>query len=104
MTWCEDEVGKHRKKRSSNVSKSRLKSTHKHKYEPCTFMHKSVFGLPGGDPACKVFTSYGTYCTVCGKIGERRCLVSVDWAQQFRQQHPDALEFEAPLFEKFVPV
>lgn len=48
-------------RRTSNVSKSKSKSNHKHKYSPCLLhiAHAKTF-----------FIARGTYCSVCGKIGE----------------------------------
>lgn len=55
-----DEVGKHRKSKESNVSKSNKKSNHKHNYKEAMIISKTY-----GD---RDHASVGEYCTICGKV------------------------------------
>ena len=59
-----DEVGKYHPKKQSNTSKSNKKSKHKHIYKACLFEDYSFERL---EPRLYI----GTYCSVCGKIGNR---------------------------------
>lgn len=62
------EIPKHKKKTKSNTSKSKSKSKHKHKYEECLIQRDFHFRYTNN---ISRITSLGSYCTVCGKIGER---------------------------------
>lgn len=62
------EIPKHKKKTKSNTSKSKSKSKHKHKYEECLIQYDFHFRYTNN---ISRITSLGSYCTVCGKIGER---------------------------------
>ena len=59
MKTLDNEVPKYIKKKESSVSKSKVKSKHKHEYVDCLLVEN---GYP----------HKGTYCRICGKIGERR--------------------------------
>lgn len=50
-----DDVGKYKKKRNSNVSKSRAKASHKHNKKECLLINKER-------------PYYASYCSICGKI------------------------------------
>ena len=52
--------------KESNVSKSNHKSKHKHHYEECLIQYE--FAFTGKH---HLNTSLHTYCTICGKIGDR---------------------------------
>lgn len=52
----ESEIPKHRKKKNSSVSDSRIKSKHKHEYKDCLIV--------ANERPLKA-----TYCKICGKIG-----------------------------------
>ena len=58
MKTLDNEIPKYIKKKESSVSKSKVKSKHKHKYVDCLLVEN---GYP----------HKGTYCKICGKIGER---------------------------------
>ena len=60
----ENEIPKYLKQKESDVSKARKKSKHKHQYEECLIQHHFK-GLDG------IYTSLRSYCTICGKIGEK---------------------------------
>lgn len=53
----ENEIPKHRKKKNSSTSNANEKSDHKHEYVDCLFIEKT-------------FPHKGTYCKLCGKIGD----------------------------------
>lgn len=54
-----------RKEKKYNISKAKNKSKHKHEYIECLF---SVDGR----------MTKGTYCKICGKIGEMSYIAEVD--------------------------
>ena len=62
----EQEIPKYLKQKESNISKANKKSKHKHQYKECLIQYKSNF-------TCKecIYTSLSSYCTICGKIGDR---------------------------------
>nr|DAG52820.1 MAG TPA: hypothetical protein [Caudoviricetes sp.] len=61
-----NEIPKYKKKMKSNTSKSNRKSKHKHHYEECLIHYKFSFG----NKNC-IRTKLSSYCTICGKIGDR---------------------------------
>lgn len=65
----ENETPKYLKQKESNISKSKNKSKHKHKYEECLIQYNMKIGLEN-KPA-ELVTSLESYCTICGKIGDR---------------------------------
>lgn len=62
----ENEVPKYRKQKESNISKAKAKSKHKHHYEECLIQYDIDFLKE----KC-IHTALGSYCTICGKIGDR---------------------------------
>ena len=62
----ENEIPKHLKQKESNISKSNRKSKHKHQYEECLIQYPFIFAGKNYISTCLY-----TYCTVCGKIGDR---------------------------------
>ena len=62
----ENEIPKYLKQKESNISKSNRKSKHKHHYEECLIQH--TFTFAGNN---YLNTGLHTYCTICGKIGDR---------------------------------
>ena len=69
MNKYESEIPKYLKQKESNVSKSKKKSKHKHQYEECLIQYNMKIGLIN-KPSILI-TSLGSYCTICGKIGDR---------------------------------
>ena len=69
MNKYESEIPKYLKQKESNVSKSKKKSKHKHQYEECLIQYNIKIGLIN-KPSILI-TSLGSYCTICGKIGDR---------------------------------
>ena len=65
----ENEIPKYLKQKDSNVSKAKKKSKHKHQYEECLIQYNLKIGL-ANKPA-RLITSLCSYCTICGKIGDR---------------------------------
>lgn len=63
------EIPKYLKQKESNVSKSKKKSKHKHQYEECLIQYNIKIGLIN-KPSILI-TSLVSYCTICGKIGDR---------------------------------
>lgn len=61
-----EEVGKYRTKKESNVSKSNRKSKHKHLYKECLIQYD--YEYLGSH---RTRTHLASYCSVCGKIGEK---------------------------------
>ena len=62
----ENEIPKYLKSTESNISKSNRKSKHKHQYEECIIRYK--FSFMGKN---NLHTQLSSYCTICGKIGDR---------------------------------
>ena len=62
----ENEIPKYLKSTESDVSKSNRKSKHKHHYEECLIQHP--FSFAGKN---NMHTQLCSYCTICGKIGDR---------------------------------
>ena len=62
----DDAVGKYKIQTESNISKSNRKSKHKHQYNECLIQYESTFA--GKD---HISTGLYSYCTRCGKIGDR---------------------------------
>lgn len=59
-----NEIPKYRKSTESDISKSNRKAKHKHHYEECLIQHKFSRNE-------SIVTSLYSYCTICGKIGDR---------------------------------
>lgn len=56
--------------KKKSVKKRRKKSNHAHEYEPCVFEYDG-FHMDKYRGMCKaICTCIGTYCRVCGKIGD----------------------------------
>lgn len=73
MNNFDQEVPRYRKNTGSNISKIKKKSKHKHQYEECLIQYRwnftsNVFTQEQKD---KIHTSLYSYCTICGKIGDR---------------------------------
>ena len=62
----ENDIPKYFKSTESNISKSNLKSKHKHHYEECLIQHP--FSFAG---KTSIHTQLCSYCTICGKIGDK---------------------------------
>lgn len=63
----DNEIPKYLKQKESNVSKAKKKSKHKHQYEECLIQY--YFNKTNLNK--KIHTSLCSYCTICGKIGDR---------------------------------
>lgn len=61
----DSEIPKYLKQKESNVSKAKKKSKHKHQYEECLIQYDS--SIRKGH----MITSLSSYCTICGKLGDR---------------------------------
>lgn len=60
----ENEIPKYLKSTESNISKSNRKSKHKHHYEECLIQCHLLKNT-------RIYTLLHSYCTICGKIGDR---------------------------------
>lgn len=60
MTYIEQEIPKHKKKKPSSVSKSEYKSKHKHEYVEAVCIMPSYYN--------KEMVNIISYCKKCGKI------------------------------------
>lgn len=67
----ENGIPKYLKQAESSISKSNRKSKHKHHYEECLIQNKWNFKSNAFTQEEKehMYTSLGSYCTICGKIG-----------------------------------
>lgn len=61
MNKLENDIPKYKKKKESSVSKSGSKSKHKHEYVECLFINHEK---------AKPYPNRGSYCKICGKIGD----------------------------------
>ncbi len=62
----ENEIPKYLRATESNISKSNSKSKNKHHYEECLIQRP--FSFAGKN---SIHTQLCSYCTICGKIGDR---------------------------------
>ena len=62
----ENEIPKYLKQKESNISKSNRKAKHKHHYEECLIQYNLKYTNKS-----TLITSLQSYCTNCGKIGDR---------------------------------
>lgn len=60
------EIPKYLKSKQSNISKSNRKSKHKHQYEECLIQYNFRYANENN-----LMTYLHSYCTICGKIGDR---------------------------------
>lgn len=65
----DSEIPKYLKQKESNVSKVKKKSKHKHQYKECLIQYNMKVGLI--NKPTTLITSLGSYCIICGKIGDR---------------------------------
>ena len=65
MRKIESEIPKYHKSTGSNISKSKVKSKHKHQYEECLIQYESKF-----NGKTSIHTILSGYCSICGKIGD----------------------------------
>ena len=62
----ENDIPKYLKSTESNISKSNRKSKHKHQYKECLIQYQFLFVGKNN-----IQTQLYSYCTICGKIGDR---------------------------------
>lgn len=74
----------YQKKRDSSLSRAAAKTKHKHNYIPCYFKY-------GYNWTNQIFYESGTYCPICGKIGE------IHWLQNISVTDLDP---SLPVFER----
>ena len=92
------DLERYRKKKPSNVSHASRKSNHKHQYHPCKFLIN--FNWPW---RTEPLTELGSYCIICGKIGEKIFLYDTEKAVSFDKENPGAPTFQlADYFVNFV--
>ena len=105
-----DEIPKHRKKKESNTSKGNRKTKHKHEYVECLIRYPFMFC---GEK--RLMTYLSSYCTICGKIGDRvkDSIVNPEGCETKRYSGDelyDEFKDKLPVFvlndfsEKYVPV
>lgn len=112
----EQEIQKYKKSTESNISKSNRKAKHKHQYKECLIQYHISFA--GKD---RIQTHLCSYCTICGKIGDRvkdsivkdyvkpelhnrRTIYSVMSGTELYEKYHDKLPvfFVKDMFEKYV--
>lgn len=69
MQKYDSEIPKYLKQKESNISKAKKKSKHKHQYKECLIQYNIKIGLINKPTI--LITSLSSYCTICGKIGNR---------------------------------
>ena len=82
-----DDLPKYKKRKKSNISKAKNKSKHKHKYIECLFSVDS-------------HVMKGTYCKICGKIGEMSYIAETD---VYEYNYLEVKELDG-IFDNYVPV
>ena len=70
-TKYEQEIPKYLKQKESNTSKANKKSKHKHHYEECLIQYHYNWYKEHEKYKASIGTSLCSYCTACGKIGNR---------------------------------
>ena len=99
------EEPKYKSKKESSVSHSSIKSKHKHVYAPCKFTYSQTYAIPNKDAKIYHFTDIGTYCTICGKIGDRKMSWKPEYKENFNKENPNAPVFEVSGYmDKFVNI
>ena len=99
------EEPKYKSKKESSVSHSSIKSKHKHIYAPCKFTYSQTYNYPDKEPKNLTFTDLGTYCIICGKIGQRSMWYKPGYREQFDLENPDAPVFHVDGYrDKFVDI
>lgn len=86
----EDDVVRHRRKKPSHISKSNVKSNHKHSYVHAIFEHTEHYDIPDQESRDVTFKVYGCYCSVCGKLGKCINFFDSNKIDEFKKQHPNA--------------
>ena len=99
------EEPKYKSKKESSVSHSSIKSKHKHIYAPSKFTYTKTYPIPNKEAKTYTFTDIGTYCTICGKIGQRTMFYGEDKKKQFEVENPNAPLFSVEGYrDKFVKI
>ena len=99
------EEPKYKSKKESSVSHSSIKSKHKHVYAPCKFTYSQTYAIPDNEPKIYHFTDVGTYCIICGRIGQRSMHYREDKKKQFDLENPNAPIFTVEGYrDKFVDI
>lgn len=83
------EITRYKKKKQSGTSHASKKSDHKHSYSPCKFSIKTTWPWRT-DPLVEL----GSYCTICGKVGDRLFLFDEAKAKSFDEENPNAPVFD----------
>ena len=102
MNNFENDIPKHKKKKQSSTSKSKDKSNHKHEYADCVFI-MADYGWP----------HVGTYCKLCGKIGDMKIETVSDFrgmrrmmtAKEMLEKYKDLEQFQIKdILQKYVQI
>ena len=100
---------KHRKKKESNVSKSKNRSNHKHKYADCVLINETT----RRDGSLHRSAHRGQYCVLCGKIGKESLwehektpegYLRVLSYEEVIAKYPKLPRFYAKYFDKYVTI
>lgn len=67
-----EEISVYKKKKASNVSKSKKKSNHKHDYQECLIEYPLENYLKNDQFKEKVSVCNATYCKICGKLNDSK--------------------------------
>lgn len=99
------EESKYKSKKESSISHSSARSNHKHMYNACKFRYSQTYPIPGKDAKTYTFTDTGKYCSICGKISDRKMLHTEDSMKKFDLENPDAPIFEVTGYlDKFIDI
>ena len=101
----DNDIAKYRAKKPSSTSKYSSKAKHKHTYEPCILRYYFNYDCPGKPKRVKEIKDHGTYCTICGKIGDWISFLDSKKIEQFNKDYPDAPVFNVEGYrDKFVNI
>ena len=97
---AEEEIP-HKRKKESSTSHSSAKSKHKHEYKPCKLTYSTTYTSPGKDAKTYTFTDSADYCTICGKINNRKMI----WRNKEVIEDPNIPTFNVEGYrDKFVEI
>lgn len=106
-----NEIGKHKKKKASTISKSKNKSTHKHQYADCLLNDRNTYNGEEHSHICKA-----KYCVICGKINDihyfqttphptKPCCRIMLTNEELLELYPNVPIYDIdPLQSKYVPI
>lgn len=81
-----EEISTYKKKKASNISKSKKKSNHKHNYQECLIEYplKIYFNIDNRDEQTAICNA--SYCSICGKLNGSKIQDTIkEWNNYFNR-------------------